>query len=570
MLEFQIMKRLIAIVSALFLILSLQGQTKQAIIHTNQPYYVTGETMWFRINLPKGFTGIKGKAKVIIKGSTNNVIGDFFVEQADLAINGYFKIPFSASSDLYNVAVYVLENQTLNPIRLLNFDVPIYNDLEAGALIPVFPESSKRNKAEIDVASHLQFNVNLSQNNYSIGDEVRLEAQVLDASGKPVPAEFSVSVIDEGLLGSSTNDYCMFSTDIDLGVNTVIGMDDRLFVQGKVYNAESDSPTAISIMGAFTSKTNEMHFGKSRSDGNFTVLIPEKKGAQNLQLVGYLYDEVPNTKVELFSGEPLDRDGLQFTNAFDADVTQYIDASNQRKRIYQQFKTLENNAVFEPIENKRLEVRPNKTFRMDEYVEFETVGVFFDEIFGAQLTFEKEGEVYKAKMFNPRKNRSSSAMQNFYFKLDPIFIVDGKMTKDADYIYRMPLDQVDEINLYFDWRDIEKQFGLFGDFGYVVIRSRKGGISLPPADEDDILKINGYQPLPDYPVTIAKDDSGLPQLRPNVFWHPSLKSSGNTQKGKVSFLASDDISKFKVLVMARTADGNVLTKQVSYTSSIEK
>ena len=542
---------------------SLSAQSKKAILHINQPYYVTGETMWYRVYLPKGFTGIKGKAKVLVKGSNNNVIGDYFVEQKDLGINGYFKIPFDIPSDLYNFAIYVLENQTLDPIELVSFDVPIYNDLSNDALVPAFPQLSSRSLEEINNNDQLQLEVQLDNNQYSIGDKISLEAQVTDQSGNSIPSEYSIAVIDQGLLGSSSERYCTFSEEIQLGFNTVIGMDDRLFVQGNIFDASSNEPAAISIIGAFSKQLNQMNFGKSGKDGKFTILLPEQKGDQSLQIVGYLYDELADSRIEMFQGEPVDRSEVQFTSDFDNDVSAYLEESNKRKRIYQQFKALESSTQFETVENDFLQVRPNKTFRMDEYVDFETVGVFFDEIFGAQLTFEKKGEIYKAQMFNPQKNKSSSAMQNFYFALEPIFIVDGKMTKNADYIYRMPLDQVEEIDLYFDWRDIEKQFGLFGDFGYVVIRSKREDISLPPEDEEDIVQLSTFQPAPQYPVEISNDNVGLPQLKPTVYWHPNLES-GRTGKVKTSFSASDDVSNFVVSILARTQDGAILTKQVSY------
>lgn len=538
------------------------GQKTKALVHLNQPFYVTGETVWYKINLPNGLEEFNGKVKVIVKSSQDEVIGDYFTNLANKTISGYFKIPFDKTSDLYNVGMYVLELDTKTMIQLLSFDIPIYNDLSAEKFTSIIPNNDYRSQKEISTNDDLSLNIETDKADYNLGEEVQIMGEVSSSNGNPISCTYSVSVIDQDLFGSNIQNQCVFTVELNLQFNTKLDLNDNLFLKGTIVDGQSNAPLAVNIIGAYSHAHNTMHLGKSGTDGKFTIMIPETTGDQQIQIVGNLFDEYDDTRVELFTGNEVSRSNVSFTSEFDSIVQSYVELSKHRKRIYQQFKTVETDVDFPQIHNVTERVVPNKTFIMSEYVDFETVGAFFDEIISAQLSFEKVGDIYKAKMFDPTKNKGISARQDFYFKLNPVFIVDGQMTKNADFIYKLSLNQFEEIDLYFDKGDIRKQYGLFGDFGYVILRSKNGDLSVPKEDVDDILNYQAFLMSPIYPVAIDGNTMDRPKLHPSVYWHPEIIAKSG--KINTSFTSSDDVSSYLVQVVARTDQGDVLVKHLRY------
>lgn len=546
---------------------SLIGAMSQsdATIHLNKPYFVSGETVWFAIYLPGGFENSKGKIKLHVQNG-NTLVHESFVQLENSSLSGYYKIPFDLSTGLYFFSFYALENKTLKPVKITSFELPIYNDLNGESLQPIFPSPDLMAYVPGSTNGNLQLAVELGATEVIAGDKVSVDASVKDTEGNIVPASLSIGVIDEGLIGPSVNNGIVFTRPIQLKFGTILGLDERIFVQGTIYNGANNEPVKVNIIGAYNKDENKMYYSRSDETGRFTLLMKDQIGPSSLQIAGYLYEEYADTKVTKLKAEEMSTQ-IPVTPEFDDDISSYISWSNKRKRIYQHFNQLESDAIVVDYSKKHNKVRPNKTFKIREYVHFETVGKFFDEILGSQLNFLKSGDRITARMFNPESNKNAGKGDDYYFPRSPVFIVDGKMTKNADFVYKMKSDNVDEVDLYYDWRDITKQYGTFGDFGYVVIRTNQSGLRVPAEDEEDIISYSGLQPLVSYPVGISADETSFPVFRPTVYWHPGTVVN-NARDGKIEFTTSDDVSTFRVVVVARTEEGRLLYGYTNYKTAL--
>ncbi len=550
-------KLLIVVSLIIFSFVKVDAQD-DAIFHLDKPYYVAGEAVFYKAYLPATFDGVSGKVKVVVASGDKSFREESFVQLSDGYLAGYFKVPFNITSDVYRFSFYALANGSFGAIEFTNFDLPIYNDLSGEGLKPVFPQGQSD---PITSSGSKRLKVGVDNSLHNVRDEVEVQVEVTDASGKTVPARVSVAVADESLLGSTSQNLTVFSRPVTIENGVNLGFDERIFLQGKIKNANAE-PVSVSVIGAYNARENKMYYTKSNNSGDFTLLLPDQKGDHTLQVVGYLYDEYPDTKVEMKRPESSGAD-VSFTNLHDADVRNYITSSNKRKRIYQYFNQLENDFEVESINIERNDVKPNKSYKVKEYVNFENVGRFFSEILGGQLDFIKDGDKITARTYNPASNRSRGRKNFEYLARSPVFIIDGKMTKDAAYVYNMKLDNIETIDLYFDWRDITKQFGTFGEFGYVVIKTNLADVELPAADREDIIVYSGLQPQVSYPISIKSVEKSIPVFKPSVYWHPAIDIKKSSD-GRVRFNASDDISTFIVTVVAETADGQILTGTTSY------
>ncbi len=552
--------RIVLIATLLTFISIVLNSQSDATIHIDKPFYVTGEVAWYKIYLPSGFENISGKIKAIVQGNNNQVVDESFVQLEKSMISGYYKIPFDLKSGLYHFSFYGLENKTFDPIKILEFEVPIYNDLNGEGLQPIFPQEDLMGYIPNASSGNLNLNLTSDKESYSLSEKVRLSAEVRNSDGELVPANLSISVVDKGLIGKSLETGCVFSKPIQLKFGVMLGLDERTYVQGNIYDA-NDNPVKISVIGAFNSEENKMFYSRSDESGKFTILMKDQLGRSKLQIAGYLYEEYADTRINLRAEDPVTTN-IAMTSQYDDDITSYLEVSNKRKRIYQHFNQLENEIIIKDYAKNRSEVRPNKTFKINEYVNFETVGKFFDEILGSQLNFLKSGDKITARMFNPESNKNGGRSDDYYFLRSPVFIVDGKITKDAQFIYNMKSDNVDMVELYYDWRDITKQFGTFGEFGYVIIKTNQRDFKLPQGDEEDIISYTGLQPIVEFPVQISEKDRSFPAFKPLLYWQPNHFVKDEKTK-EIEFLTSDDISSFEVVVVARTLDGIILQNRIN-------
>ncbi len=535
----------------------------EAVFHLDKPFYVTGESVFYKAYLPTSFATVSGKVKVVVESSDKTFRNESFVQLSDALITGYFKIPFNVSSDVYRFSFFALDNETFKAIEFTNFDIPIYNDLLDEGVRPIFPNT----EPTAIVGDSEGLKVSVSNSSLNVRDEVNLRLAVTDRTGKSIPAQVSVSVTDVSLLGESTSGLTVLSRPITIGDGVNIAFDEKIFVQGKMSDASTDQPVSVSVIGAYNAQKNKMYYTKSNESGDFTILMADQVGESTLQIVGYLYDEVEDTKVVIRKPRSSAPD-VSFTNKYDTDVANYIKSSNKRKRIYQFFNQLESDFEVEPISLDPTVVKPNKNYKVKEYVAFENIGRFFGEILGGQLEFNKDGDKMVARTYNPESNRSRGQKNFDYLARSPVFIIDGKMTKSAAFVHDMSLDNIEELDLYYDWRDITKQFGTFGEFGYVLIKTNLADVTIPEADSEDIITFNGVQPQVKYPIAINSVEKSIPVFKPTVFWDPtiSLKKSSD---GNIKFSASDDISTFVVTVVAQTEDGKIMTGTTSYKTSVQ-
>lgn len=546
---------LIAICFLSFAVGSLSAQiaNDEAIIHLNKPYYVSGETVWYQLYLPNAFAGAKGNVQVMIQNKNGQVIDDMFWLMEDARLDGYFKIPYDVASDLYHFSIYAIDNNTRKPTMITNWEVPIYNDLNPQGMQAIYPERS------IFTAEDNMFDLQISTDKSVVRKGENINVSVKLPPG--VRGEIgSVSVSDVSLIGSAA-ESTVIKSRITLSDGVNLGIDERTFVHGMIADASTGQPAKIGVIGAYNPTYNKMYYTKSDDDGLFTLLLKDHVGREYLQVSGTLYDLYADTEVKLSS--PSVPQDVRLIADYDDDIVAYLKESNSRKRIYQYFKEVETPVNYD--ETKGLEylyVKPNKLVNVKEYVTFENTGIFFNEVLGHLIDFKKKDEKVTARLFDPESKRVISSSDEYYFPRSPVFVVDGNMTKDADYVYNLKLTDLQDVSIYNDWRDITKQFGTFGDFGYVVINTSQTKIEIPKNDMDDIVGFSGKGRDAVYPISIStSDERSAPYLQPTVYWNPEERSNS------FSFKTSDDVGEFLIQMVVRDEQGKVSVANMRYKTS---
>jgi hypothetical protein len=149
---------------------------------------------------------------------------------------------------------------------------------------------------------------------------------------------------------------------------------------------------------------------------------------------------------------------------------------------------------------------------------------------------------------------------------DPLFLIDGIMTKNTRYFLTLNPSDIISIKLI---KDINKlnRFGSLGKNGIVLVSTKKQ--AHPELQKVNTqLSVKGlnkpyahYSPTSDDRAQVRK-----PDFRSTLYWNPSVKVDAS---GKVNaiFYTSDDVGNFLIRIQGITSDGRPFEKTDSLTVS---
>ena len=187
----------------------------------------------------------------------------------------------------------------------------------------------------------------------------------------------------------------------------------------------------------------------------------------------------------------------------------------------------------------------DRVFKASEYP-FTDLPQFCKEV-STPLKYNKikrKGGGFEFKMYNPESRK-------FYFG-NPLFIVDGHMTKDFDYLATLEFQNIDSIRLYYDNVRLSNDFGFAGFSGVVIISSIDGTLAPPSDPFTQVYTVEGLQPSIAWEQPSIKTE--VPSFRPQLFWSPVVQTNSQGS-AEVFYQQSDDRSHFQITVVAQSADG---------------
>lgn len=512
----------------LLISLSVSAQGQEVWFHRDKPFYVSGETMWFKLYLPPTYSYNRPTLRVDVQDEQGRNRGYFFLRPDGGAFaDGYLEIPYDWPAGIYRLSFSGMKADTRELVTLYHTAIPVLSDF-GGSATGSWPVTEAP-------SGKLQVKVRISEEQISAREEVQLQIEVLDQTGSPVAASASVAVIDEKLAGSEV------VATVAAAEAPVLSLLDTLYYNGQVTTA-TDAPLSSSLLASFGTEDQRLNFSTANQQGQFLLMLPAFYGRKRIQFFDFA---VPQIRTRLQHTVPqLSSDQEPLAAA--PDLTGYLSLSRKRKNIYRLYQSFE---MPVSTENRPLAVQVlpwDRRFKVDQYESFPTMSTFFREV-GNSLRLRKTKKGYTARLYNPLKQR--------WFEEGPLFIIDGKVTRDKDFIAQLPPAQIDSVYFFHDTRTLRRYFPAVGQRGVVGIRTKEAGYQFPEADAVNIHLIQGLQqpaafPLPD----LGGDGAVIPYLRPQLYWNSRLKTGPD---GKVSagFPQSDDKSRFRVEVVAQTPDG---------------
>ena len=539
------------------LILSLQlAAQNQSYVHLDKSFYVTGEVIWYKLYLPSFMEGSEAVIQsTLVDASGDNINYHFNSTEARSYVSGYFKLPFDLNAEVYSLVFSGTRGKEYPQETFAEVHIPIYNDLQATQIKEPDAEVMLPTYNESISDQGISINIELAKDQYNCREQINGSVQISDPAGNPIEADVSISVIDAELYLNNYEQPSIYQgAVVEKGTQ---GFVSKPYVKGTYSRGKKQKLLSNEIIGAYSSLENKLFYAvPNSSNGNFHVEFSSFKDAKPVQFIHHVEGEDALNITMSKVGSPNDK-----TLVYNQAVLDYIDLSRQRKKLFQRYSTLETNLSPEENEIVFNEFKHNKTFKITEYKSFENLASFLKEV-STPLRIRLKGESYEGAMYMPSIKENYSR----YSEYDPLYIVNGYITRNSDFIGRLDLENIKELAMMYEPKDIRKEYKIFGGNGIVNLKINSKDLVLPEEDQDKIYMVSGLQADTPYPEFMPSEfDSNQPFFRPQLYWNSDL-STNSAGKLDFGFFQSDDISTFVIEVVARTPDGKIATAYKTYSS----
>lgn len=515
-------------------------------VHVDRPFYVNGEVIWYKLYLPASMTNQRFTVRMDVVNDRGERIDYVHLSSTvGRTVDGYYAIPYDAREGWYQLRFMAWIEELAAEEAIGSVRIPIYNDLSDGPGVELTEEARYRGATE-GTPARLKVDIEMLTPNPQPGDRVRARLRVTDLAGQPIVGSASVAVTDRAL--TQTDDWFRGTVFTRQFFPRYTGMAKGIVLTGAI-EQENGAPFLNPVLSAWSDAQQQVFYAKTNVEsGQFSLELPDFTGPQEVQFMEIRQDSLA---VDL---EPA---GTPFQEQLPVNdlVRRYQELSALRKRIYQ----LDNQTEYLLSKERSLPeaavLTPNESVSFTDYEQFKDVYTFFREV-RTTLEFSQRGGLYTARMYNPAIDK--------YNPGPPVFILDGKLTRDADYIGRLPTSELERVDIYYRQRDLLRQFSALGNYGVVVITSIDGNLEVPASEMADIRTINGYQPPAEFPV-LDPADRVLPLLRPTLLWDPQV-AIGADGTAEFEWIQTDDISTFRIEVLVQDEWGLRGRAEMSYGS----
>lgn len=515
--------------------------------HLSKPYFCQGEQVFYKLYLPNNYAD-KNVAVNIRLYNGDNLMQQFYQKsEGKNAIAGLVDLPLDYSSGNYSLAFLVADGtqkimETVNEIAF-----PIYNDLST-ELTNVSSKvvAAPNNESPIDITLNSEVMINSrSKNEVSIN--------LSGASGSVANADVSITIVDKDLVFGETSPFVSLATTTG---NTITTPSEKLSLYGLATN-NNGKPQALNILGAWSLNAQKFSFTKALEDGKFFLELEDFEGDQSLQFVRY-DDSKRNVNYSIL--KPASDSQVANKTMAQTDIDSYLSDSRKRRKLNQYFGLRKKvNLTEEPIQSSEL-LKPNTSYPLSEFKRFETLGGFFGELSTALDLRKDEKGRFLCNMSKPRTRNIGGS----YLGDTPLFIIDGKVSKDSDFFANLNFDEMSNIDLHFDTKSLRKMFNAMGKNGAVVVKTKLPEFQLPEYEQSDIITISGIQTgdtsygFNDSEIAISNSHPLFSSL---IYWNPYLKSDSSGQV-KISYNHTDDVGECVMLIFVRASDGTIGWKAI--------
>ncbi|MDN5217206.1 hypothetical protein QQ020_34355 [Fulvivirgaceae bacterium BMA12] len=524
-------------------------------IHTDKPFYVVGEVIWFKVYLPDRLQYRRSLARIDLISRRKEILHTQHIS-VDKQNNGqgYYLIPYDFKPDIYFLTVTVFNEDGNYPLTLVYHPVAIYNDLHPMDTTLIDFERPMIPASETAVSKpNASINISSDKSIYRPREAVSLKIRVTDPKGEAVQGNLSVSVTDKDLIDGHPKNISNFSKGPDVTQSFLV--DNQIAVRGMVKHTVDKQVYESDYLAAVMGEEGLMIPFESYDDGTFEIDLPYFDGKRQMQLVAYLTNDIFTTLDQAVS---LPANMSEMALTYTKEVLRYLKVSRKRKKINQLFDRLafQSLPAIQPSENKW---EPDRSLDLNHYEPFESMEEFFVQVVTPLKIKKRKDSSYQIRMVNPDN-------KPFYPGV-PRFFIDGRVVDDPVEAVSLDMKSIRRIDLFYFYKNLNRQFDQFGSTsGVVAIYTRDGNYHKDNQTQSNVFQVHGGLPeasFPSIPAAAADAEQNAPIFQPVIYWNPSINTNEQGE-AEVKFFHSDDRGTFKVEVVCNCGNGQMVIETSEY------
>jgi hypothetical protein len=398
---------------------------------------------------------------------------------------------------------------------------------------------------------------------YTTREGVKTTIRVSDSNGLAVKSKMAIRVFNESLFAaepkaSSESNTHWINWEKVFGatpVTSVLQRERNLMLSGKV-TMQDGSPVPDSTMLIFFFEKNLIGYHQYVSrNGEFNVpLVYGFKGTDRvLYTARYKNKDMTDIKVTLQEEVLPDLRLVNGTSPKEP-INRYASYASQNKLISESY-------TFYGDKPQQLSIDPNFPIEdelggvdivldIHDFVVFPTMAEVIRELLRA-VEYRKIGNRELIRVYKLRSKPVTGA--------EPIYVIDGRLTKDkSEFLKLVPADVV-YIKVVRDERKL-RQLGPLFDNGAIMVKTKNGtGESVDEQANSFVLK--GLAPVAERKWQTKA--SHIPDFKAQLYWNPLMETN---DQGEVTFdfTTSDDIGNFKIEVNGLGDNGKFIHSEDSF------
>ncbi|CAN5188537.1 hypothetical protein BH23BAC1_BH23BAC1_49410 [soil metagenome] len=536
------------------------AEADQLYIHIDKSFYSNGENIWYKIYILNNGKEQDFSKVVYVDFLSSN--GKLILQQK-LKVKGRIAygdiaLPLDIEEGYYYLKASTIWNKNFNSQNNYLVKVPIYSEWEEASHQTIQEQVELNNEISSIYSSHSQgISIAPEKSPYKRNELVTINFKATDKTGKPVKANLSVAVTEKDLI-PEPNSYGIIyrkaaledSKENENIIQKKYTKEQGLRIKGFISDPATGDPLNTRFLSIYTPGISEFKSSEIEK-GILDHTLPDFYGTQIIQFHNFdpYQNTIPKVKIEKNDWNWENQEIKMDYPSRDPTIEKYLEAARLRRKI---------NEVFEVKDQVDISVAKtglsnftgDKVFLMKDYHLMKDVEEFI-RIFFFKTRIKEKGGKKSVILYNYDSK--------YNFMESPWYLLDGYLTRDENFLLKIPLKNVEKIEIFYRTKTLSGQFdALMIRSGVLAIHTKEKGLLLPKLDLGNNVEVTGYYSPRKFKIPIVNEPyEEHPDFRPLIYWNPEIITDENGM-ATITFQASSSIGDFNIIVEGISPTGEIV------------
>jgi len=507
-------------------------------VHMDKSFYISGETIWFKIYLLNDSSEIKSRVlHVDLVTHQNETIARQKLLIDNRTSYGSITLPMDAKEGYYRFRAYTHYNLNFEPAYIFKENIPVYQPDKEDFLF------SDRMNDGLNLSNETGVAIYTDNEIYKPRDSLTVTVQLNGSKDENREGNFSISVLALDIVNHEFQhyDYKSKCDDSSFNVDQLFDPERTLFIEGKLLDPESKRNVTSGLISIYMDETSQF-LRASAQDGYIKAPAPDYWGTGIFQILNL--DPYQSSVVEFIPKSKSKFDSPYFNPdqpSRTPNVLKYMELLKKRRKIMELFDLYQSS----DINNTTVPARkPDAVYRTQDYQYIYSFEEFINEAIVNVKVRMINGEK-SVRLFNQEMAR--------LFTDHPWYIVDGYLTYNEKEVLGIQYQDILEIRLFTKTSTIKSYFEPFmWRNGILEIITRDVKYNRKLKNNPNVVEMEGFTIPQNFSSAIPlPQNNTTPDFRGVMYWSPNVFTDENGE-ARITIPLSDDTGKFAIRITGTT------------------